>query len=51
MNPVVAVILGWGLAGEQMTIQDGVGAIIILVAVVIITTANSRKPAEVTIEI
>jgi len=44
VNPVVAVILGWVFAGEQMTIQDGMGASIILVAVIIITKANSRKP-------
>lgn len=45
VNPVVAVILGWIFAGEQMTIQDGVGATIILLAVIIITKANSCKPA------
>lgn len=44
VNPVVAVLLGWAFAGEQMTIQDGLGAIIILLAVTIITKANSRKP-------
>lgn len=43
VNPVVAVILGWALAGEQMTIRDGIGAIIILLAVIIITKANSQK--------
>lgn len=43
VNPVVAVILGWVFAGEQMTLQDGVGATIILLAVIIITKANSRK--------
>ncbi len=43
VNPVMAVILGWALAGEQMTIRDGIGAIIILLAVIIITKANSQK--------
>ena len=47
VNPVVAVILGWALAGEQMTIQDGIGATIILLAVIIITKANSRKSSSV----
>ena len=42
VNPVVAVILGWVLADEQMTLQDGIGATVILLAVVIITNANSR---------
>jgi len=45
VNPVVAVILGWWLAGEQLTIQDIFAATIILVSVVIITRANSRKVA------
>lgn len=43
VNPVVAVILGWIVAGEQMTMQDAVGALVILLAVIIITKANSRK--------
>lgn len=43
VNPIVAVILGWALAGEQMTIQDGLAAIIIVVAVIIITKGNQRK--------
>lgn len=47
VNPVVAVILGWALAGEQMTIRDGIGAIIILLAVIIITKANSQKSSAV----
>lgn len=50
VNPAVAVILGWGFAGEQMTIQDGVGAIVILLAVIIITKANSCKPAVADLE-
>ena len=45
VNPVVAVILGWVLAGEQMTLQDGMGATVILLAVIIITKANSPKTA------
>jgi len=43
VNPVVAVILGWALADEQMTIWDGIGATIILLAVIIITKAKRPK--------
>jgi drug/metabolite transporter (DMT)-like permease len=43
VNPIVAVILGWALAGEQMTIQDGLAAVIIVVSVIIITKGNQRK--------
>ncbi|MBC8016377.1 MAG: EamA family transporter [Sporomusaceae bacterium] len=45
VNPIVAVILGWALAGEQMTTQDAVAAAIIVVAVILITKANSPKTA------
>lgn len=45
VNPVVAVILGWALAGEQMTGQDAIAAAIIVVAVILITKANSPKTA------
>lgn len=43
VNPIVAVILGWALAGEHMTVQDGLAAVIIVAAVIIITKANRRK--------
>jgi len=39
------VILGWWLAGEQLTIQDILAATIILLSVIIISKANSRKVA------
>lgn len=45
VNPIVAVILGWALAGERMTTQDGMAAFVIVLAVIIITIANSRKSA------
>ena len=46
VNPIVAVILGWALAGEQMTTQDAVAAAIIVVAVILITKANTPKVAS-----
>ena len=43
VNPVVAVLLGWLFAGEKMTAQDGLAAGVIVLAVVIISKANTRK--------
>jgi drug/metabolite transporter (DMT)-like permease len=43
VNPVVAVFLGWALAGEALTVQTLLAAAIIVAAVVIITTQQSRK--------
>lgn len=43
VNPVVAIILGWMLAGEQMTYRDALAASIILLSVIIINRASNRK--------
>ncbi len=43
VNPVIAVILGWMLAGEQMTYRDAFAAIIIVLSVIIINKANNGK--------
>lgn len=43
VNPVVAVFLGWVLAGERMTGNDAFAAIIIVLAVIMIHKANNRK--------
>ncbi len=43
VNPVVAVFLGWSLAGEAVTIGTIVAAGIIIAAVVVITTYRSRN--------
>jgi len=55
VNPVVAVFLGWSLAGEAVTIGTIVAAGIIISAVVVITTYRSRKielksPAKTVVE-
>ena len=42
VNPVVAVFLGWSLAGEAVTIGTIVAAGIIIAAVVVITTYRSK---------
>jgi len=43
VNPVVAVILGWLLAGEQMNSHDALAALLIVLSVIIINKANNRK--------
>ena len=43
VNPVVAVFLGWALAGEPITAQTLFAAPIILTAVAVITTAQGRR--------
>jgi drug/metabolite transporter (DMT)-like permease len=42
VNPVVAVALGWAVAGEPFTPRMAVAAAIILGAVALITLANTR---------
>jgi drug/metabolite transporter (DMT)-like permease len=44
VNPVVAVILGWAIAGEKFTARMAVAAAVILVAVVLVIT--SPHPPE-----
>ncbi len=43
VNPVVAVLLGWALAGEQLNLRTVIASIVIISAVVLIT---SYKPGE-----
>lgn len=45
VNPVVAIFLGWILAGEQMGSNDALAALIIVIAVIIITKYNFRGKA------
>ena len=47
VNPVVAVLLGWLIAGESFTSQMLVGATIIVGSVVLITSKSSEKGAQV----
>ncbi len=47
VNPVVAVLLGWKLAGEQITSRTLLAAAAIILAVVIIVTYSAEAPAEV----
>jgi drug/metabolite transporter (DMT)-like permease len=43
VNPVVAVILGWAVAGEVVTPRTVLAAAIILGGVAMITIARSRR--------
>jgi drug/metabolite transporter (DMT)-like permease len=43
VNPVVAVLLGWMLAGESLTQQMLVGAVVIVGSVVLITTQQKKE--------
>ncbi|OKP96137.1 multidrug transporter [Paenibacillus sp. P46E] len=42
VNPVVAVILGWAMVGEQLTANTLAAAVIIIAAVVLVTLFRSR---------
>lgn len=46
VNPVVAMILGWTLAGETLTLQNLLAAAIILAAVIVITTHRPSNEAK-----
>jgi drug/metabolite transporter (DMT)-like permease len=41
INPIVAVLLGWAIAGERLSVRTGVAAAIVICAVALITTARS----------
>lgn len=42
VNPIIAVLLGWALAGEQLTINSLIATAIIITAVVIITVFRNH---------
>jgi drug/metabolite transporter (DMT)-like permease len=45
VNPVVAVILGYFLAGEELGPRTILGTAFVLVSVIVITTTRAAKPA------
>ena len=45
INPVVAVILGWALAGEQITLRMLAATAVIIAGVVLVITARQRVSA------
>ena len=46
VNPIVAVLLGWAIAGESLTIRTGIAAAIVICAVALITSARSSTAAR-----
>jgi drug/metabolite transporter (DMT)-like permease len=46
VNPVIAVILGWSIAGESLTAQMLIGAFVIVASVILITANKSEKPDD-----
>lgn len=44
VNPVVAVLLGWSIAGETLTPQMLIGAVIVVVSVALVTSQKKAKP-------
>jgi drug/metabolite transporter (DMT)-like permease len=46
VNPIVAVLLGWAIAGEKLSIRTGVAAAIVICAVALITTARSATAPQ-----
>jgi drug/metabolite transporter (DMT)-like permease len=46
VNPLVAVLLGWAIAGEKLSIRTGIAAAIIICAVALITSARSTTAAQ-----
>ncbi len=50
VNPVVAVVLGYFLAGEAVGPRTLLGMLMILVSVIVITTTPAKKPAHTWVE-
>lgn len=48
VNPVVAVLLGWAIAGESMTAQMLLGAAVIVASVILITSRDNKARASTT---
>src|SRR5207248_1661601 len=46
VNPIVAVLLGWAVAGERLSVRTGISAAIVICAVALITTARSTSTAQ-----
>lgn len=51
VNPVVAVLVGYFLGGEELGLRTILGSAFVLVSVVVITTTGAKKPvAAITVE-
>ena len=45
VNPIVAVLVGYFLGGEALSLRTIVGTVFVLISVVVITTTRAKKPA------
>jgi drug/metabolite transporter (DMT)-like permease len=43
VNPVVALVLGWALAGELLTARFAFGGVVVIAAIALVGRATSRK--------
>ena len=46
VNPIVAVVLGWAIAGERLSVRTAVAAAIVICAVALITTGRSTATPQ-----
>jgi drug/metabolite transporter (DMT)-like permease len=46
VNPVVALFLGWLIAGETVSLRTVIAAVVILTAVILVITAPHRAPSR-----
>jgi drug/metabolite transporter (DMT)-like permease len=44
VNPVIAVLLGYFLAGEALDLRVALGTLCVLISVIVITTTRAKKP-------
>jgi drug/metabolite transporter (DMT)-like permease len=51
VNPVVAVLLGYFLAGESLGLRTILGTAFVLVSVVLMTTSRAKKPVATTVQV
>jgi drug/metabolite transporter (DMT)-like permease len=49
VNPIVAVFLGWALAGEELTVRSLAASVVVLASVVMIVTSR-KQPAPQAVE-
>src|SRR6202140_1286575 len=45
VNPIVAVLVGYFLGGEALSLRTILGTVFVLIGVVVITTTGAKKPA------
>jgi drug/metabolite transporter (DMT)-like permease len=46
VNPIVAVLVGYFLGGEALSMRTILGSVFILISVVVITTTRAKKPVS-----